>query len=365
MNNNIVFWQPIISPHVVYLASELSKYNLNVFYIVINKKEDSHKNLGWDIDNSKINKINFIYNDYDITDIIFNKSTIHISSGMNESIIPYKFIKKIHSTQSIWIFMCEKFNTNDLFSTIRYFKYLYFLRFKKIRPDYFFSISNDAKIYLKKLFINSNKIFPFAYFINNNFHSVKNNDSKILRILFIGNLNKRKNVKKILFALNDIKNPNFLLDIIGNGNELSRLYKIVLNKPFLRNKVNFLGTISIQNIQYQFINKDLLILPSSFDGWGVVATESIMSGVPIIVSHNCGSKDLVHISKYGYIFNNDLELKKNISNFMYNKLIQKDRDKLKFIGNKFSSEIGAKYLYDLLAYIKTGNNKPSPPWQNV
>lgn len=365
MKINIIFWQPIKSPHIIYLASELCKFDINVFYIVLNKKEDSHKNLGWEINENKINRILYIDNENEINDKIFNENSIHITSGKNKSIIPYKYIKKIKSSLSPWVFMCEKFQTNDIFSIVRYLKYFYILNICREKPDYFFSISDDAYSFLKKIFIKKSKIFPFAYFIENNFKNVNYTKSNIVRILFVGNLIKRKNVKLILESLVKLNYSNFIFEIVGNGNELDYLTKYVFNNPLLNGKVLFLGNKNINDIHLHFENKDILILPSKFDGWGVVATESFMAGVPILVSNNCGSKDLVNISKVGYVFKSKIDFTKFLEKIFISKNSDFERSNIKNIGDKFSSIQGAKYLYDIIVYLKLKQNRPRPPWNQI
>jgi len=363
---NVVFWQPVKSPHVLYLASHLRHYDLNVYYVVVNKKEDSHKNLGWDVIDEEINNLKFIFNEIDLNEIdddIFNPSTIHITSGMNSNIIPSKYIKKIKKSSGIWIFMCEKFKTNDFLSFFRYLNYFIKLKISRNKPDYFFSISSDAFKYLKNLFINPKLIFPFAYFIKNNFSNTVFSNSNDLRILFIGNLIKRKNIIQVLKILKEINNPHFKFNIIGNGKEYNNIKNLIEKSSLLKANVTLVGTVDNILLSQHFSNTDLFILPSSFDGWGVVATESIMSGVPVLISKNCGAKDLIDITKVGSIYNTYNDMLLNMKYYMMNKIEEKDRNYLKKIGNKFSSENGAFYLFNLLMHIKHNKNKPAAPWE--
>lgn len=366
MSFNIIFWQPVQSPHVIYLAAELSKFNIIVYYIVLNKKVDSHNRLGWIINDEKIKQINFIDNERKVPEHIFNENSFHITSGMNNTIIPSYFLKKIQNSGSIFIFMCEKFQTIGMFSFMRYIKYFLKLNLSSVKPDYFFTIGDDAYNFLRFLLIDKNKIFPFAYFIENNYGHLIHKESDDLRIIFIGNLNKRKNVKLVLESLVKIGNPNFIFEIIGVGTEYDNLYNFVLNRPFLRDKVFFKGKTNIDDIWHHFKDKDLLVLPSKFDGWGVVATESFMAGVPVLVSKNCGSKDLVKTSKIGYISMNNNDFTKILKNCFHTRVTDVDRVNLKMIGDKHSSINGAKYLISIVEYIKKlKENRPLPPWQRI
>jgi glycosyltransferase involved in cell wall biosynthesis len=363
---NIIFWQPVQSPHVIYLAAELSKFNISVYYIVLNKKIDSHKSLGWIINDEKIKQVFFIDSEEKVPEDIFNDNSIHITSGINHSIIPSYFLKKIRNSGSIWVFMCEKFQTIGMFSFMRYIKYFLKLNLSYVKPDYFFTIGDDAYNFLRFLLIDKNKIFPFAYFIENNFGRLVHKKSDKLRIIFIGNLTKNKNVKLVLEALVKIGNPSFIFEIIGVGTEFDYLYNFVVNRPFLKDKVFFKGKINIDDIWHHFKDKDILVLPSKFDGWGVVATESVMAGVPVLVSSNCGSKDLIKISKIGYVSMNDQDFTKILKNCFHTRVTEVERLNLKTCGDKYSSINGAKYLINIINFIKKlKDNRPLPPWQRI
>ncbi len=366
MSLNIIFWQPVQSPHVIYLAAELCKFNISVYYIVLNKKLDSHNRLGWIINDEKIKQVYFVDNETKVPDFIFNDNSIHITSGMNHSIIPRYYLKKIRTSGSIFIFMCEKFQTIGMFSFLRYIKYFLKLKLSFVKPDYFFTIGDDAYNFLRLLLIDKNKIFPFAYFIENNFGHLEHKKSDELRIIFIGNLIKRKNVKLVLESLVKIGNPNFIFEIIGVGTEYENLYNFVLDSPFLRDKVFFKGKTNIDDIWYHFKAKDVLVLPSKFDGWGVVATESFMAGVSVLVSKNCGSKDLVKTSQIGHISMNNQDFTKLLKNYFYTRVTDVERVNLKKCGDKYSSINGARYLINIVNFIKKSNqNRPLPPWQQI
>jgi glycosyltransferase involved in cell wall biosynthesis len=47
---------------------------------------------------------------------------------------------------------------------------------------------------------------------------------------------------------------------------------------------------------------DILILPSRYDGWGVVVNEALQAGVPVVVSKGAGASAMVRRWKCGEVY---------------------------------------------------------------
>ena len=114
------------------------------------------------------------------------------------------------------------------------------------------------------------------------------------RFLFVGRLTKVKNLHALVLLFNGLK--DFQLSIVGTGEEESRL-KSIANK-----NINFHGSINNNMLYTVFDCSDFLILPSISETWGLVVEESLYSGLPVMVSENCGSKDLIIDNVNGYQF---------------------------------------------------------------
>src|SRR5205085_7709712 len=66
--------------------------------------------------------------------------------------------------------------------------------------------------------------------------------------------------------------------------------------------VVFAGTSSSGEVQQSIAAASALVLPSRFDGWGLVINEALMAGVPVIVSNACGAAELVQDGVHGFVF---------------------------------------------------------------
>ena len=124
--------------------------------------------------------------------------------------------------------------------------------------------------------------------------------------LYIGRLSKVKNLEVLIDIFNELK--GYSLTIVGIGED----------EKYLKDKANqnviFLGSIQNSYLKQIFQENDMLILPSISEPWGLVVEEALYFGLPILVSKNCGSRELVEEGKNGFIINpkNQESIKKKI-----------------------------------------------------
>lgn len=104
-----------------------------------------------------------------------------------------------------------------------------------------------------------------------------NSDAKI--ILTAGRLTPQKNIEMLIRAFSLIDKKNMYLIIIGDGWQRAYLEKLAgsLGKG---DKVKFLGFR--QDVERFFSIADIFVLPSRYEGFGIVFLEAMASGVPCI-----------------------------------------------------------------------------------
>ena len=112
--------------------------------------------------------------------------------------------------------------------------------------------------------------------------------SKKKKILCVSRLDSRKGIDFLLNAFKEvIVDVEARLIIGGDGPEKQNLLKLAdsLSLP-----VEFLGTISYENLAKIYNEADLFVLPSFYEGLPLVALEAMACGTPTIISD--GSPDL-------------------------------------------------------------------------
>lgn len=121
------------------------------------------------------------------------------------------------------------------------------------------------------------------------------------KIIFVGQLIKRKAIDLLMAALARLNHHDFQLTLVGSGHELNHLRYLSERFGFNENVI-FLGPMQNEQVVGLISSQDMLVLPSRFDGWGFVANESISVGTPVIVSDECGCSDVVIDAPFCRIF---------------------------------------------------------------
>ena len=113
-------------------------------------------------------------------------------------------------------------------------------------------------------------------------------------ILFIGRLVYEKGIQnliaampKILSSYNDAK-----LVIAGKGGMISEL-RAQVNALGLSEKVYFTGYLAGKDVKKMYKCADVAVFPSTYEPFGIVAIEAMLSGNPIVVSDVGGLNEIV------------------------------------------------------------------------
>jgi glycosyltransferase involved in cell wall biosynthesis len=122
--------------------------------------------------------------------------------------------------------------------------------------------------------------------------------------LFVGRLVSVKNIERLLkaFALVVKVNDDVRLLIVGSGELESSLFKIIQNL-FLDNHVFIVGRYDGINLYAWYLASDVFILPSTYEPFGAVVNEALLSGCYVLVSKLSGASSLIKENINGNIFN--------------------------------------------------------------
>ena len=131
------------------------------------------------------------------------------------------------------------------------------------------------------------------------------------RIISVGRLEEQKGYDLLLRVSVSIfkQFPDWKLYIYGAGRLEKELIKL-RDELGLRNNVNFKGLTN--NIREEYLNSSLYVLPSRFEGFGIVLVEAAFCGLPII-AFDCptGPRDILKNGGGILLPPNNLELLEN------------------------------------------------------
>lgn len=124
-------------------------------------------------------------------------------------------------------------------------------------------------------------------------------EGNVIKIGSIGRLTKQKGYDVLIKALPYL-NFNFNVVVAGDGEEKNNLINLS-NKLKVGDKIDFLGFID--NINSLLTNVDIFVIPSLWEGFGLVAVEALASGKLVIASNIHGLADIIEDGKNGILFN--------------------------------------------------------------
>ena len=104
-------------------------------------------------------------------------------------------------------------------------------------------------------------------------------------ILFVGTLQPRKNVEKLIEAFSVVKNKNLQLVVVGKK---GWMYEDILSAPEkygVSERVKFLENVSDEDLPSFYKEAICFILPSLYEGFGLPILEAMKYGCPVITSN--------------------------------------------------------------------------------
>ncbi|MEC5159792.1 MULTISPECIES: glycosyltransferase family 4 protein [unclassified Janthinobacterium] len=160
-----------------------------------------------------------------------------------------------------------------------------------------FAISTLAVEQYRRIGIPNEKIFRFGYFVPaTGLPAPAAARPPGLRLVFVGTLIERKGLDVLIAAVKQLRDEGVgvTLDAYGPGQP----------EPFGFDQaaLAYRGQIPFGCAQAVIGGYDALVLPSRYDGWGVVVNEALLAGVPVICSDRVGAAAVLRRWPCGAVF---------------------------------------------------------------
>jgi glycosyltransferase involved in cell wall biosynthesis len=364
----------MISMHQsAFLRSLAEQKSVKVTLIVERRILEARLKMGWKI--PELGNVDILsFEDNIDWRALINKSkseeSVHIFSGIPKSGKMKKAFSFVIKDGTKIGIMAESLDERGFTGKIRLIiSKMNFLRYNK-RILLWLTIGENAYDQYKKVGYAESKLYNWAYCVENLPDVNKENNclsksSNGIKIMYVGSLFSWKGYDLLIDALESLKEYSYKADFYSiEKNSIGKD-----NLPIRNNdKISFLPMLENNIIREKMKDYDFLVLPSRYDGWGVVINEALMAGTPVIVSDACGASTLVrHNSQIGEICNSGSisDLKTKIQKFIKKgKQNDKERDELiSWARQHISGESFVDYFLNIISCTQNPQlKKPEAPW---
>ncbi len=375
---DIVWWETSLTDHQAFTLVELKSY-ARVSVFVVRDQNAERKSQGWtSSSNASISPVILpAWNISFIWRIIYsNRKKVHVFGGPFEHpklmfaafvgiIIGAKvyFLSEPYSTATHGLLKDTNKHLNVFKAKLR--PILYSL-YGKIFLKYIKGILTVSPLAAKQFIIMGAKrsqIFPFGYFvpaISRPF--VPSNSGKTLKAVFVGTLNGTKGIDILSGTINRLNLDGYKigLDVFGPGDP-----GILGDNP---EGVKYRGVIPFGETQRVISSYDLFILPSRYDGWGVVVNEAILAGLPVLCSDHVGASAIVEHFGCGIVY--ELSDPAVLKNILISLIL--DRDQLRIMRKllpeaqgAINPKIAANYIVEMIKGNNNFHQVNSCPWYDI
>jgi len=125
-------------------------------------------------------------------------------------------------------------------------------------------------------------------------------------VLFVGRFCERKGLPLLIDSLKDVKStrPDVTLYMVGEGELRSELQDHI-ERLRLSENVVFLGRVSGEELVKWYNRAEVLVVPSIFEGFGIVCIEAMACGTPVIATEGPGVVDIIDNQRNGILVKRD------------------------------------------------------------
>jgi glycosyltransferase involved in cell wall biosynthesis len=377
----IVTWQPVLTDHQAFTFAELSKQaDVPIIAYVKAFEDSSRKAQGWADTRVSSIKRDLIPNSgslvYCLRQLLHHRHEVHLFCGTFQDPIliacllmatwlgiEFYLISEPYCPAAQSYFGKQPLFIDKLKAAVRPYLYKLYAGIIKNKVEGIFAISKLALHQYHLAGIAKKKLFPFGYFVPTLAKSSrirqKSAEHSELRVVFVGSLIARKGLDILIESMRllcDWK-VKASLDVYGPGS--TDLF--AFDTPYVR----YCGQIPFGSTQEVVSDYDLLVLPSRYDGWGVVINEALNSGVPVLCSDHAGASILTERFPVGAKFRSGdvRDLSKCLE------MLANDRTKLAAMKQATSTaaellrpSIAARYILEIILSPSSKKAQVPSPW---
>jgi len=174
--------------------------------------------------------------------------------------------------------------------------------------DHHIAVGSDLALTVKKkLKTNSVDIMPAG--VNEDIFYPEQGIMKKYDFIFVGSFYVEKGVIELIDAIKLLNNPSIRICFVGSGLLLNELN--ALKKDF---KITIFQNQTQDQLRHLYNQSKFMVLPSKRESFGLVVSEAMYCGTPVVVSSIGGLVDQVKNGYNGYVIDNvsDIAIKEGL-----------------------------------------------------
>lgn len=258
--------------------------------------------------------------------------------------LAYKFFPESYSKYELLM------NESNMKSSLKRAEYLIFT--SNANRDDFYKFYNFPK--------DKTRIVPLGY--DKKIYKVINKPKNILKLkspyfLFVGRLEKRKNVANIIEAFSLFKQKNntaHKLVLVGKkGYGYEKIIQKINSFSELKKEIIVPGYLNDKDLAHLYSASDAFIFPSLYEGFGIPVLEAMASGIPVLTSNIPTLKEVAGDGALYVDPKNTNDIADGIENIISNKKKRSDSIKKGVLNiKKYSWENTAKEVFNIIKEMK-------------
>lgn len=340
----LVFISAFVSPHTLPLGIALLKYVNRVVFINTEKLTEERKQMGYHVTDSRIEIRDYVKDKTGCQKLINDAKDV-ILAGMDFNLVA----QRIQEGKRVFI-AYERVLKKGVVKLLdpRTWKIVRFCFRVRNKPVYLLAIGDYAARDFRLLGFNSRKIYRFGYFPQSGIYTQEqlSRSGGKCRILWVGRF---VGFKRPLMAIKAFRTmeADFSLTMAGSGRLLAKAeqYAKKYGVP-----VEFLGTISHQEVEKQMLKSHILLSTSHRgEGWGAVVNEGMNRGCAVVCARAIGCAGSLATRDNAVLFKTHSI--KDLRRALIKAAEEKDRLSLKgyeTVRTRFNAEVAAQRLAALI-----------------
>lgn len=367
---HVVFWEPCVSPHKADLFAGLKKVrpDLNITCLAQQDLPPERAAMGWSV--GKPDGYDQVINpsgdeiDKFVSDNI--DSTVHIFSGYRHVPMLVAGLRQVRKRNACFGIMSEPRVRHGWKGLLRFAQSWLTEGWLRANASFVLAIGRNGPPWFRSVGFDESKIFPFAYFVDQTKPQASRRESPPpFRIGYLGRLVEMKGVSDLIAAIGMSVLP-LHLKVAGNGNDRDHLEALCRRKNLV---ADFVGPIAITAVPDFLSDLDILVLPSRSmdDGWGVVVSEALLSGIAVVATNYVGASVLLNDIRLGLCVSprSPKDISSAIEKICASDALSEEMRNFRklYAKEKLTGRAGALYLSTILESLLKGYDQNQPFYQ--